>query len=90
MAAMVMRMPTAKSVAVQSARFAVTCPCALMNPTIQRDARQMARAENNAQDAPHHRRAQRDSWGAFDGVTEIRKELFHLPVTCTRPACTPW
>ena len=34
MTAMVMRMPTAKSVEVQNARRAVTTPCSLMKPTM--------------------------------------------------------
>src|SRR5512139_678650 len=34
MAAIVTRMPTAKSVDVQNARRVVTCPCSLMNPTM--------------------------------------------------------
>ena len=43
----------------------------------QRDARQMAGAEDDAEDAPHERRGQGDQRRAFDGVAEVREELFH-------------
>ena len=86
MAAMVIRMPTANSVRGPERPPRRHLALFADEADDERDAGQMAGAEQDAQDAPDERRAERDERRAFDGVAQVGEELFHVSLW---PTSTP-